>query len=152
MEIGCLGFTIRETEPTTTILVQSCHRRSSNNPRSSSIEMLFVEWINLGRVKDKEQQADWRREAMDEEGWDSFVFQCGWDFALKKNKKKNRERGETKRKKNGEKKKEEEERKEESDRWEREWKSDLTRLVGPNSVCLFTKIAWKLSFHNLKFP
>ena len=31
MEIGCFGFTIRETEPTTTILVQSCRRRSSNN-------------------------------------------------------------------------------------------------------------------------
>ena len=40
--------------------------------------------------------------------------------------------------------------KEESDRWESEEKSDLTRLVGPNNVCLFTKMSWKLSFHNLK--
>ena len=34
----------------------------------------------------------------------------------------------------------------------REKESDLTRLVGPNHVCLFTKMPWKLSFDNLKTP
>ena len=42
--------------------------------------------------------------------------------------------------------------KERSDRWGRERKSNLTRLVGPSNVCLFTKMPWKLSFHNLKTP
>ena len=85
--------------------------------------MLFVEWVSIGRVKDKE-------------------------------KKKNRERRETKRKKSGKKKKKKKrkKKKEESDQWERKEKSDLTRLVGPNNVCLFTKMSWKLSFHNLKTP
>ena len=65
---------------------------------------------------------------------------------------KNRERRETKRKKIGEERKKKKKRKEESDQWEREGKSDLTRLVGPSNVYLFTKMPWKLSFHNLKTP
>ena len=66
---------------------------------------------------------------------------------------KNRERRVTKRKKSGEeRKKEKEKKKERSDRWGRERKSNLTRLVGPSNVCLFTKMPWKLSFHNLKTP
>ena len=70
--------------------------------------------------------------------------------------KKNRERRETKKKKKKKKwirkkkKEKEKERKEESDWWEREGKFDLTRLVSPNIVCLFTKMPWKLNFHNLK--
>ena len=34
----------------------------------------------------------------------------------------------------------------------REKESDLTRLVGPSHVCLFTKMPWKLRFDNLKTP
>ena len=58
---------------------------------------------------------------------------------------KNRERRETKRKKSREKKKK-------GVTGGREKESDLTRLVGPSHVCLFTKMPWKLRFDNLKTP
>ena len=61
----------------------------------------------------------------------------------------NRERKETKRKKSGEEKKK---KKKGRVTGGREKESDLTRLVGPNHVCLFTKMPWKLSFDNLKTP
>ena len=49
-------------------------------------------------------------------------------------------------------KKEKEKKEKRSDQWEREGKSDVTRLVAPSNVCLFTKMPWKLSFHKLKTP
>ena len=63
-----MGFIIRETKPTTTILVWPCRPQSSYSPRLSGVEMLFVEWVGVARVKDKEQQADRRRDAVDGEG------------------------------------------------------------------------------------
>ena len=69
-----------------------------------------------------------------------------------KKKKKERKKELTCLQRRTEKEERQKERKEESDRWEREGKSNLTRLMGPSSVCLFTKMSWTLNFHNLKTP